>query len=325
MENYILLDKKNEIFSNKAKIYDDEKFIELFINQKAITTQKTYKRTIIEFQAYIQTQNIYEIREVDVTLANGYKNAISSYIRTNGKKLSPATIVNRLNTLSSMYTFGQKIGYFKFNPFVVISKPKYDNKNQNKFINNEEITYIFRAVKRLSSTEILQKRNFLIVSMLLYTGMRISELCSIKWSDFFMDAKNRIGIRIKGKGGIWRSIKIRKELWFYIADYRNSLNMGIKFDTNDNSPLFVNYKGERLSKNYVRKFLAEASELAGLEKKITPHWFRHTSASMALANGADIKKVMSQFGWTNLRTPERYLHDITGFDEAATDFIKIEI
>lgn len=71
--------------------------------------------------------------------------------------------------------------------------------------------------------------------------------------------------------------------------------------------------------------LQKTSELAGLNKKIIPHWFRYTSASMALANGADIKKVMSQFGWTNLRTPERYLHDITGFDEAATDFIKIEI
>jgi len=161
--------------------------------------------------------------------------------------------------------------------------------------------------------------------MLLYTGMRISELCSIRWNDFFMDPKNRIGIRIKGKGGVWRSIKIRKELWFYIVDYRTSLNMNTKFSNNDDSPLFMNCSGDALTHWYIRKFLAEAGELAGLENKITPHWFRHTSASMSLANGADIKKVMSQFGWTNLRTPERYLHDISGFDEAATDFIKVEI
>ncbi len=311
--------------SNKAKIYDDEKFIEIFLNQKATTTQKTYRRTVTEFQAYLQTQNIYELREADVVAVNNYKNAISSYIKDNGKTLSPATIVNRLNTLSSMYTFGQKIGYFKFNPFVVISKPKYDNRNSSKFLNNEEITYFMRAVKKLSENEILQKRNFLIVSMLLYTGMRISELCSIKWNDFFIDPKNRVGIRIKGKGGNWRSIKIRKELWLYIADYRTSLNMSVKFNNNDNSPLFMNCYGEALTHWYIRKFLAQAGELAGLENKITPHWFRHTSASMSLANGADIKKVMAQFGWTNLRTPERYLHDITGFDEAATDFIKVEI
>lgn len=327
MNNSLIIKDKDNInnLSNKAKIPNDEKFIEIFLNQKATSTQKIYIRTITEFQAYISLENIFNLQSVDILTANNYKNSLLNYIQVSEKPLSSATIVNRLNTISSLYSFGQKVGYFDINPFNVISKPKYDNKNQNKFITNDEVTYILRAVKRLGNNDIIKKRNFLIVSMLLYTGLRISELCSIKWNDFFIDAKDRIGIRIRGKGGNWRSIKIRKELWFYITDYRNSINMDIMFNNNNESPLFINYCGEQLTHWYVRKLISQISEMAGIENKITPHWFRHTSASMALANGADIKKVMAQFGWTNLRTPERYLHDITGFDEAATDFIKIEL
>jgi integrase/recombinase XerD len=268
---------------------------------------------------------VLSLKQGDIVVANNYKNALQNHVQATGKPLSNATIVNRLNTISSLYTFGQKIGYFDVNPFNVIAKPKYDNKNKNKFITNDEVAYMLRAIKKIGNNDIIKKRNFLIVSMLLYTGLRISELCAICWKDFFIDAKNRIGIRIKGKGGLYRSIKIRKELWFYITDYRSSMNMNCSFNNNDTSPLFLNYYGEALTHWYIRKLLSQAADLCGIENNITPHWFRHTSASMALANGADIKKVMTQFGWTNLRTPERYLHDITGFDEAATDFIKIEI
>lgn len=313
------------VISNRANIDSDEIFVDIFLNQKAESTSKIYKNTILEFQAYLETQNIFSLRQVDVVLANGYKNSLLNYIQSSGKNLADATIVNRLNTISSLYTFGQKVGYFEFNPFVAISKPKYDNQHKNKFISNEDVTYILRASKKIGESEIIQKRNFLILTMLLYTGMRVSELCSLKWNDFFVDAKNRIGIHIRGKGGNWRNIKIRKEIWFYISDYRSSMNMGIKFDSKDETPLFLNRNGGQLTHWYIRKMLAKATEMAGIENSITPHWFRHTSASMSLANGADIKKVMSQFGWTNLRTPERYLHDITGFDEAATDFIKFDI
>ena len=323
--NELLVDCKFNNLSNKAKIDNDEKFIEIFLNQKATTTQKIYRTTITEYQVFLISQGFLNLQQGDIVVANNYKNILISHIQASGKPLANATIVNRLNTISSLYTFGQKVGYFEVNPFNVISKPKYDNKNKNKFITNDEVTYILRAVKKIGNNDIIKKRNFLIVSMLLYTGLRISELCSIGWNDFFIDAKNRIGIRIKGKGGIFRSIKIRKELWFYVADYRGSMNMNVSFNNNDTSPLFLNYQGDALTHWYIRKLIAQAGQMCGIENTITPHWFRHTSASMALANGADIKKVMTQFGWTNLRTPERYLHDITGFDEAATDFIKIEI
>lgn len=324
MENIVNVEYNNTL-SNKAKIENDELFIEIFLNQKAASTQKTYRKTILEFQLYMSYESLLNLKSVDIVIANKYKDSLFNYIQSSGKRLSNATIVNRLNTISSLYSFGQKIGYFDVNPFSAISKPKYDNRKQNKFIPNDDVVYLLRAVKRVGNNEIIQKRNFIIVSMLLYTGMRISELCSIRWNDFFLDAKNRIGIRIEGKGGVWRSIKIRKELWFYIVDYRSSMGLPTSFNNNDDCPLFLNYCGGQLTHWYIRKLIAQAAEMAGLENKITPHWFRHTSASMALANGADIKKVMVQFGWTNLRTPERYLHDITGFDEAATDFIKLDI
>lgn len=307
-------------------ISSDDVLVELWLNQKAGTSQKTYRRIINEYIFFVRHMlNLEKLSDVGVYNANIYKNALESHIKQNGKPLAPATISQRINTISSLYTFGKAAGYFSINPFRLIKKPKIDNQNQHKFLSPKEIDLLLKSLKYSSKDKILSNRNYTIGVMLLFTGLRISELLSINWCDFYTDHAQNIGVKITGKGEQYRVVKIRKDLWFYIVQYRKDLGLTSEIDTECSEALFVNQHGNRLSYSYVRKLLDEAAKRVGIRKNITPHYFRHTSASLSLMNGADINRVKEQFGWKNLITPSRYLHNIEELSETATDFIPIKI
>ncbi|WP_105617861.1 tyrosine-type recombinase/integrase [Vallitalea okinawensis] len=315
----------NDIILNNS-ISNDDMLIELFLLERAESSRKVYYRVIGEFKKSVkETNNVNHLNEVTIVHVSEYKQRLLTYRKKDGKPLSLATVSQRLNIISGLFTFAKDVGYLQYNPVKAIKKPKYDNRNEHKFLTEQDTTLLLKSLKQSSQDSTISDRNFLIGAILLYTGLRISELCSLSWCDFYLDPRNRIGIKVKGKGSKWRNIKIRKELWFYISMYRRKCGKSDEFDIEDTSPLFYNRYDERLSQWGVRKMLSKACEQVGLSKKVTPHWFRHTSASMALANGADIKKVMTQFGWSSLVTPQRYLHDISGFDDAATDYVNVQL
>ncbi|HHW66860.1 MAG: recombinase XerC [Defluviitaleaceae bacterium] len=315
----------NNQYSAHCDISDDSMLIELWLDQKAQSSRKTYRRIVDEYILFINSLGIEKLRDVGVYNANNYKQALKAHVKANGKSLAPSTISQRINTISSLYTFGKDSGYFLVNPFRLLKKPKFDNKNQHKFLSVKEVDLLLKSLKASSNDKILSNRNYTIGVMLLFTGLRINELLSINWGDFYLDHSNNIGVRIKGKGADWRVVKIRKDLWFYIVQYRRDFGLSYEMDPNNQEPLFVNIHGQRLSYSYVRKLLEQAAINVGIRKKVTPHWFRHTSASLALMNGADINRVKDQFGWKNLLTPSRYLHNLKELDETATDFIPIKI
>lgn len=316
----------NSMNTYNSGIFSDNMLIDLFLVERADSSKKVYVRILVEFEKYVkETFSVNSLSEVTVVHISGYKQALLNYKKKNGKSLSLSTVSQRMNIVSGLYSFGKEVGYFKYNPVKAVKKPKFDNRNAHKFMTEKETTLVLKSLRQTSQDPLIRDRNFIIGALLLYTGMRISELCALSWRDFYIDPRNRIGIKVKGKGSKWRNIKIRKELWFYISQYRRKCGASDEFDPQDESPLFLNRYGERITQWGIRKMLKQACEQIGLTKKVTPHWFRHTSASMALANGADIKKVMTQFGWSTLVTPQRYLHDVSGFDDAATDYVRIPL
>ncbi|NLM12848.1 MAG: tyrosine-type recombinase/integrase, partial [Epulopiscium sp.] len=262
--------------SVSCDISDDSMLIELWLDQKAQTSRKTYRKIVDEYILFMKSLGIEKLKDVGVYNANNYKQALESHIKANGKPLAPSTISQRINTISSLYTFGKDSGYFLVNPFRLLKKPKFDNKNQHKFLSMKEVDLLLKSLKASSSNKILSNRNYTIGVMLLFTGLRINELLSINWGDFYFDHANNIGVRIKGKGSDWRVVKIRKDLWFYIVQYRRDFGLSYDIDSNNHEPLFVNIHGQRLSYSYVRKLLEQAAMNVGIKKKVTPHWFRHT-------------------------------------------------
>jgi integrase/recombinase XerD len=144
-------------------------------------------------------------------------------------------------------------------------------------------------------------RNIAVVELLFATGIRVSELCNIRIDN--IDLESGI-LKIFGKGGKERTIQIfpydpLKRIQEYYS-YRLSMN---------HSPfLFVNRLGVNLSTQSVRLLIKKISEKAEISKKIRPHTFRHTFATLLLEEGVDIKYIQTLLGHSSIVTTQIYTH-----------------
>lgn len=307
-------------------IKGDTELLARFLAEYNEKTQTEYRKILKDFSSFINRMNaanpllkIYSLHQVGFGIMQEYKYYLTTYQKKDGTNLSNATIALRLRVISSLYSFGIKIGYFKTNPVLAISKPKPKGFIHDKFLSEDEVMLILEGLKESSLNDSINYRNYLIGLTLFYLGLRINELCSIRWNDFFKNPKGIIGLEVHQKGGGTRVVKIREDLWGHICKYRELTGHSSQISKFDTSPLYINHSGKALDTSYIRKLLKKVCKQKGIEKNVTPHWFRHTSASYALALGADIQSVKAQFGWTNLNTPNRYLHSVKGLDDTATD------
>lgn len=137
------------------------------------------------------------------------------------------------------------------------------------------------------------------VEVLLMTGVRVGELTSLDLKDW--REEERI-LRIRGKGDRERIVPLSRSVALeeYLAK-RTTVDAG-------QSPIFVNVRGERLTTQSVAAKLASLSRRAGLRRHVTPHMLRHTTATLLLENGADIRVVQRLLGHASILTTQRYTH-----------------
>jgi integrase/recombinase XerD len=303
-------DIQQEHIQRDKSITNDEMLIALFLrNLNSRNTVRSYSKAIQQFREYI----FKPLREITVSDILDYLDALD------GKEKS--TKHNRLSALSSLYGFGIKLGYLRYNPFAVVNKPKVStDKVTDKFLSKEEVKLLWQELKK-------KERNAVIGAMLITIGLRVSELCNIKCKHFFKDFDGNVGIHIVGaKGDKNRDIKVRSDVLDFILKYRESIGKELKIPSPDNEEyLLLTRNNTRLNENYVRWIISNATEKAGLDKKISPHWYRHTSASFSLQNGCDLAKVTENFGWSSLKVAKRYLHNIDKLKETSVDYIDIDL
>jgi len=142
----------------------------------------------------------------------------------------------------------------------------------------------------------------LIVELLAYTGVRVSELCSIRVSDIDLENKS---LKIRGGKGdkdrlVIFSDKIVPDLKKYI--------MEIKERKGKAEFLFPTAKSKKISPVTVERIIRNLARRAGINKKVTPHVLRHTFATSLLRNGADIRIIQVLLGHASISTTQIYTH-----------------
>lgn len=143
-------------------------------------------------------------------------------------------------------------------------------------------------------------RNALILELLFATGMRISELCSLKTNQF--DSHDYI-IRIYGKGSRERLIQICNENVRQLIDkYITTMKL------EDNSFFFINRLHNRLSEQSVRYMINDYTKNAKITQHITPHMFRHSFATLLLEEDVDIRYIQQMLGHSSITTTQIYTH-----------------
>lgn len=259
---------------------NDNQVIAMWLHGRPETTQRAYAYEVKTLMAVV----VKPLTQITLGDLQGYFDGLS--------ELAPATRSRSINAVKSLFRFAQRIGYLRFNPCAAILSPKIKNTLAERILNESQ-------VHRLISLE-PSNRNRVLLRLLYASGMRVSEICGLTWKD--CQERGESGqITVYGKGGKTRVVLLSPETW---ADL-----MTLPKGSSPDSPLFTSRKGKgHLSPVQVHRIVKDASERAGIEAGVSPHWLRHAHASHSLDRGCPVHLVQATLGHCSLATTSRYVH-----------------
>jgi len=212
--------------------------------------------------------------------------------------LNPRTVNRALAVVRNLYRFLQLDGQLKRDPSVNIGSLQTDQPLP-KFLATEEVEMLLCAPD--TSTEI-GVRDRVMLEVLYATGLRVSELVSLKVSDLNVDAGFLTTV---GKGSKERSVPIGKSAVTWVDHYMGARR--VLLNGKSSRLLFVGADGAPLTRQGFWKLIVAYGEKAKIGH-ITPHILRHSFATHLLANGADLRSVQMMLGHASIGTTQIYAH-----------------
>ena len=215
--------------------------------------------------------------------------------------IHPNSIARIISGVKSFGRYLQLEGYVEADPTVLLEVPR-KGRYLPEVLTTGEVDRIIEAAGSKGGHEAL--RNRAIIELLFSCGLRVSELCQLSFPDLFLEEGY---LRVLGKGSKQRLIPLSpsaiQELKTYLADpARPTPKRG------QEQYVFLSRLGKAISRITVFVFIREASEMAGITKKISPHTFRHSFATVLLEGGANLQAIQLLLGHEDVATTEIYTH-----------------
>lgn len=208
---------------------------------------------------------------------------------------APATRANATAAMKSLFSFAQEIGYVRFNIGKAVKAPPVKNVLAERILSEPDAQRMVLLEPNL--------RNRTLLTVLYGGGLRISEVCGLRWRD--LSERDTAGqATIFGKGGKTRIVLLSTNTWRLLVSLRADLPAPPKPD----APVFLSLRGGPLDASQVHRIVKAAAERAGLPADVSAHWLRHAHASHALDRGAPVHLVQATLGHASLSTTSRYTH-----------------
>lgn len=317
----------------------DIKFAELFTNTLSKTTRLTYRSDINGFfKMFFGTKKFEDITEdmikaVDINMANEYVRRLM-----NGN-YTGATINKKLASLNSFYTYLLRRSVpiqLDYNPFAsnegcVRLKNTTESYSAKTDLSDEEVRQLLLAIPRDNEKmdkKLVGERDYLIMMLLLTTGIRRQELVDIKFSDLRKVGDDMV-VRIEGKGNKVRFLKVPEQVYQEILNYADLRLLDINKDKDEylvtvhTRRFGYRVRGKHMSVTNVNRMIEKYCEKAGLTgRNITPHSFRHTFCTTSLRKeGTKMEDVQDEMGHSRIETTRRYDHINRTIENSTTDYV----
>lgn len=162
-----------------------------------------------------------------------------------------------------------------------------------------------RIINKIDISTDIGQRNQCMVEILYGCGLRVSELIEIKISD--INFKEHY-LKVNGKGNKTRYVPLTNYTLSLLKDYIQNVRPHYKINKKYEDYVFLNSRGSSMSRVIVFIIIKELADKAGINKKISPHTFRHSFATHMLQNGADLRYIQEMLGHSSITTTEIYTH-----------------
>lgn len=266
-------------------------------------TLKAYSTDLKQFKIFLKSHNVASILKTEKEDIKKYLQSLSIF--------KPKTIKRKIASVKAMYNFLEFEELITLNPFRKVRIQIKEPLILPRVMNFNEASMMLKRVYYEAHTtrhrdthyiHLEKLRDVAVLELLFGTGIRVSELCTLKHFDLGMDYSS---IRVKGKGNKERTIQImnleiKQALKRYFQNFEESI---LKKDF-----FFINRMGNRLSEQSVRLMIKKYRKLCNISKNITPHVFRHTFATLLLEQDVDIKYIQNILGHSSIMTTQIYTH-----------------
>jgi len=226
---------------------------------------------------------------------------LSYLLQLKERGYTATTMARKIAATKSFFSFMVSEGVMKTDPTEDVRSPKV-GKSLPKPITVSQVRHLLEQTAAKSTPE--AKRDRAMLELLYASGMRVSELVSLNLDD--IDTKGGY-IRCFGKGHKERMIPVYEGIARILEEYIGEARPRLVHDS-EKKAMFVNVRGERLTRQGLWQILKEYAKPAGLENEVTPHTLRHSFATHMLNGGADLRSVQELLGHANISTTQVYTH-----------------
>ena len=229
------------------------------------------------------------------------------------KGLAPASIRRKLAVLKIFFNYWVRRGVLDRSPFWLLRFDIGKTRPLTRTLTPDEMRRLLRQARSEVGSlprRVLEEqdgkfiaiRNWAIVELLFATGIRVGEATGLLVQDLALDQRT---ILIRGKGGRQRLALLTEDTSFKAIAHYHRQRLAAPTTT---SSFLLNRRLDPLSPQGVATALREITKAAGIQRHITPHMLRHTSATFLLQNGADLRIVQEFLGHASITTTQRYTH-----------------
>lgn len=254
----------------------------LLVRMASENTVRSYRKNAEQFFDFIQ-KPLAEIGIEDATRFYGWLRS----------KFGQASQKQKLDTMSGLFEFARDMDHVRKNPFKLIQRPKYKKELTDRILTPDEVDRLIAGAIRLQDK--------MLIRLLYYSGGRITEVLSVKWSDL-VEREGGGQVTLFGKDGVTRAVLIPSPFWEELNAFRGHQREYVfrgGHGTRDGSRSL-----NRKSAWYIVNQAAKRAKLGN----VSPHWLRHAHATEALEGGAPLHLLKESLGHRSIATTAKYLH-----------------